>query len=88
MPHIEVINAMAGLLNVRSKIIMSNLKKIREINNLSQGQLAKISDVNVRMIQYYEQGVKDINRASVITIYKLAKALNVSIEDLIEMDKI
>lgn len=67
---------------------MSNLKKIREINNLSQGQLAKISDVNVRMIQYYEQGVKDINRASVITIYKLAKALNVSIEDLIEMDKI
>lgn len=67
---------------------MSNLKQYREQAGLSQSQLAQISDVNVRMIQHYEQGFKDINKASAITVYKLAKALNIGTEDLIEMDKI
>lgn len=67
---------------------MSNLKQYREQAGLSQSQLAKISGVNVRMIQHYEQGFKDINKASAITVYKLAKALNISTEDLIEIDKI
>ena len=55
---------------------------------MSQSQLAKVSGVNVRMIQNYEQGYKDINKASVITVYKLAKALNINTEDLIELVKI
>lgn len=63
---------------------MSNLKLIRTSNNLSQSQLAELSGVNVRMIQSYEQGNKDINKAQVITVYKLAEALKVSVEDLIE----
>lgn len=63
---------------------MSNLKKIREGLSLSQTKLADKSGVNVRMIQHYEQGVKDINKAQVGTVYKLAKALKVNIEDLIE----
>lgn len=63
---------------------MSNLKTIRTNNNLSQSQLAEKSGVNVRMIQNYEQGTKDINKAQVITVYKLAEALQVSVEDLIE----
>ncbi|WP_294465431.1 helix-turn-helix domain-containing protein [uncultured Ruminococcus sp.] len=67
---------------------MSNLKQYREQAGLSQSQLAQISGVNVRMIQHYEQGFKDINKASAITVYKLAKALNIGTEDLIEMDKI
>ena len=67
---------------------MSNLKHYREQAGLSQSQLAKVSGVNVRMIQNYEQGYKDINKASVITVYKLAKALNINTEDLIELVKI
>ena len=63
---------------------MSNLKLIRQSNKLSQTQLAELSGVNVRMIQNYEQGNKDINKAQVITVYKLAEALKVSVEDLIE----
>lgn len=63
---------------------MSNLKKIREGSGLSQNKLADKSGVNARMIQHYEQGVKDINKAQVGTVYKLAKALKVNIEDLIE----
>ena len=63
---------------------MSNLKKIRESVGLSQNKLATLSGVSNRMIQHYEEGVKDINKAKVGTVYKLAKALKVNIEDLIE----
>ena len=60
------------------------LKEIRESRGLTQAELAKLSDVNLRLIQAYEQGLKDINKGAVITIYKLSKALHCRIEDLIE----
>ena len=63
---------------------MSNLKKLREEASLSQNKLATLSGVSNRMIQYYEQGVKNINKAQAETLFKLAKTLNCSIEDLIE----
>ena len=63
---------------------MSNLKKIRETSGLSQGKLAEASGVNVRMIQHYEQGVKDINSAAALTVSKLAQALDCTVEDLLE----
>ena len=63
---------------------MSKLKTARVSAGLSQGQLAKASGVSVRMIQYYEQGVKDINKAAVITVLKLADALGVDVRELIE----
>lgn len=64
---------------------MSKLKRIREAAGFSQSQLAKASGVSVRMIQHYEQGVNDINAAGALTVYKLAQALNCSIEDLLEI---
>lgn len=64
---------------------MSKLKHIREAHKMSQSQLAEASGVNVRMIQHYEQGFKDINKASAITVYKLARALNTRIENLLEI---
>lgn len=62
----------------------TNLKRIREAVGLSQSKLADVSGVSVRMIQHYEQGVKDINAAAALTVYKLAQALNCKVEDLIE----
>ena len=50
---------------------------------MSQAELAKASGVNRRMIQHYEQGVKDINKASVITVLKLAEALNTDVYGII-----
>lgn len=64
---------------------MSKLKKVREQSGLSQSKLSTMSGVNVRMIQHYEQGVKDINQAAGITLYKMSKALGVTIEDLLEI---
>ena len=65
---------------------MSNLKRIRNDKGLSQGKLSEISGVNTRMIQYYEQGVKDINKAQGLTLQALANALECSIEDLLEKE--
>ncbi|MDE6863873.1 MAG: helix-turn-helix domain-containing protein [Eubacterium sp.] len=65
---------------------MSKLQNARKAAGLSQSKLASTSGVNVRMIQHYEQGVKDINQAAAITLYQLAKSLNVSIEDLLEIE--
>lgn len=63
---------------------MSNLKDIREAAGLSQAKLAAAAGVNARMIQHYEQGFKDINKAQALTIYRLARALGCQMEDLIE----
>lgn len=63
---------------------MSNLKRIREEKNITQAELSEASGVNIRMIQHYEQGYKDINKAQGITLHALAQALECKIEDLIE----
>ena len=64
---------------------MINLKRIRTELGFTQSQLAEASGVNVRMIQHYEQGSKDINAAEALTVYKLARALNRDVEDLLEI---
>lgn len=64
---------------------MSNLKQIRESRGLSQNQLAKLADINPQMLKFYEQGVRDINGARAITLYKIALALQVRIEDLLQI---
>ena len=60
-----------------------SLKYTREAAGMSQAELAKASGVNRRMIQHYEQGFKDINKASVITVLKLAEALDTDVYDII-----
>lgn len=63
----------------------TRLKQAREARGLSQAKLAEASGVNVRMIQYYEQGVKDINAAAALTVYRLAQALDCTVEFLLEV---
>lgn len=62
----------------------TNLKRIRTSYGCTQGELAKRSGVSLRSIQMYEQRNKDINKASVESVHRLAKALGCTIEDLIE----
>lgn len=62
----------------------TNLKRIRTAYGCSQSELAKLSDVGLRSIQMYEQRKKDIKKANSDTLYRLAKALGCSMEDLME----
>lgn len=64
---------------------MCNLKRIREERGLTQKRLAEVSGVNLRMIQHYEQGYKDINKAEALTVYTLSKALKCKVADLLEL---
>lgn len=61
----------------------SNLKFTREYRDMSQSELAGKSGVSLRTIQAYEQGAKDINKAQVLTVLRLAEALNCDVYDII-----
>ena len=69
---------------IREHFSDTNLKRIRMIFGCTQAELAKKADVTLRSVQMYEQRNKNINKASVDTVYRLAKALGCTIEDLIE----
>lgn len=64
---------------------MSRLKENRERAELTQKELSERSGVNLRTIQDYEQGRKSINKAQGLSLYRLANALNVTIEELLEL---
>ena len=59
------------------------LKTLRRAAGISQTQLAAAAGLNARMVQYYEQGVKDLNAAKLQTLLKLCNALNCTLSDLI-----
>ena len=62
----------------------TNLKRIRTAYGFTQAELAERSGVSLRSIQMYEQRNKNINKASADTMYRFAKALGCTMEDLIE----
>ncbi len=62
----------------------SKLKLLRESRGLSQSELARESGVKLRNIQLYEQRVNDIDKAQAQTVYKLARVIGCSVEDLLE----
>ena len=64
----------------------SMLARLRTYANLSQSMLAEKSGINIRIIQSYEQGMRDINKAQFSTIVKLAKALNCEPIELLEKE--
>ncbi len=65
---------------------MSNgeaLKRCREAKGLTQAELAKKSGMSVRVLQNLEQGVRDINKASVETVLRIADALGVDVREIL-----
>lgn len=66
----------------------NRLKERRLHRGLTQTQLATAAGVNVRLVQHYEQGTKDINKAAALTVHLLARALECRVEDLLEMSNI
>lgn len=64
------------------KIISDNIKKTRTKLGLTQDDLAKKADVKYTTFMKVESGT--VNKPNVQTMAKIAKALGVSIEDLIK----
>ena len=63
---------------------MTNLQYYRKSRGISQSELAKQAGVNVRTLQDYEQGRKNINLAAAITVQKLAEVLECASWELLE----
>lgn len=68
-------------------MVTSKLKTARQAKGLTQKQLAEASGLNLRTLQHYEQGSKDLNQAAAITVYGLAVILGVSVKDLLDIDE-
>lgn len=60
------------------------LGEYRKNMKYTQKELAEKSGVSVRAIRDYEQGQRDLSKASAETVYRLAKTLQVSMEELIK----
>ena len=63
----------------------ARLQQIRRVRGYSQSDLAKASGVNLRTLQQYESGAKNINRAAASTLRDLANTLGCEAEDLLEI---
>ena len=62
--------------------ISNNLRKLREIKKISQEKLARLADVSNNTIIKIEAG-KNQN-PTLVTLKKISKALDVSVDDLIK----
>jgi len=62
----------------------TRLQQIRKKRGISQRRLADLSGVNLRTLQQYEVGAKDINKASATSVLALSNVLSCKVEDIIE----
>jgi len=69
---------------VRREEYKSSLQYYRHLKRLSQGELARLAEVNFRTLQEYEQGRKKLSAAKAATIARLASALEVDVSDLLK----
>lgn len=58
-----------------------NIKYYRKLNNLTQEQLAEKTDLSISYIKQIESN-KEFKNVSLTVIFKLSKALNVSVDKL------
>lgn len=64
---------------------IKNIKKYRTRKKLTQEQLAEKSDLSVSYIKQIESG-KEFKNITFNTCYKLAKALDINIEQLYKIE--
>ena len=53
-------------------------------SGLSYPQLAEITGISANVLKHFGSGYRDIRKANVVIVSKIATALNCSIEDLIK----
>lgn len=68
------------------EVFYSNLKRIRKSKGMTRQELTDKSSISINMIIKYENGERDIDKASLDTLTKLAITLNVKLIDILEDD--
>ena len=68
--------------NNQGSKIAKNLKKIRQDKGISQDRLSKLADLSLNTVVTIESGVNP--NPTIETLTKIAKALNVGVDDLIK----
>lgn len=67
---------------------MSKLKELRKSKNLLQPELADRAGVSLKALQAYEQDYRPLGRASAEDVYRIAKALGTTIEELLGLESL
>jgi DNA-binding XRE family transcriptional regulator len=62
---------------------MNKIKKLRMEKSLTQEELARISDIKISTLQKLEREDANLGKMTLVTAIKLAKGLEIKIEDLI-----
>lgn len=76
---VDTVNAI-----IRGKKEPTKLQQQRKHCGYTQKELADKSGVNLRTLQQYESGAKELAKASVSAVFALANVLGCKIEDLLE----
>lgn len=63
---------------------MNKLQEKRTASGLTRQKLSELSGVNVRLIERYEQGERDINGAKLKTLLRLCTALGCELRDIVD----
>lgn len=63
---------------------MTKLQKVRIDNDMTQAELAEQSRINLRCLQYYEQGRKDLAHVRIDKLLRLCIILKCKICDIID----
>ncbi len=85
-PEEKFTEVMDQIIHQKGKQNGTNLHRLRKSAGLTQKQLAELSGVNLRTLQQYEIGAKDINMASGKAINALALALHCNFYDVMELE--
>jgi len=79
-----IVNFVAQIVNYTAMDIGSNIKRVREAKNLSQKEVITAIDMGAAMYSRIESGKTE---PSLSTLEKIAKALGVSLTELIQSDE-
>lgn len=63
---------------------MTKLQELRTAAGFTRQQLSELSGVNVRLIERYEQGERDINGAKLKTLLRLCASLGCELKDIVD----
>ena len=65
----------------------TSLERLRREQGMTRKELAYLSDMNMRTLQAYEQGARDINLIALKNAVALADVLHCDVRDLMNKDE-